>query len=119
MRDCPYCDITEEYEKSLPKHIDFVFDGPPGPEAGRFVEVEDDKGASIRIGEWVQRDGGHWALRINPRNILSADEIVAAIDPTAPTCDRCGAKVHDPCATDEAQATCQLPDFCYPVRSHG
>ena len=43
--------------------IDIVFDGPPGPESGRFVEVERD-GKSIRLGEWVQRRDGLWALRI-------------------------------------------------------
>lgn len=43
--------------------IDIVFDGPPGPQGGRFVEVERD-GRSIRIGEWVEREDGYWALRI-------------------------------------------------------
>jgi hypothetical protein len=42
-----------------------VFDGPPGPEPPRFVEVEDDEGRSIRCGEWLQRSDGHWALRIS------------------------------------------------------
>ena len=45
-------------------HIDIVFDGPPGPEGPRFVEVEDANGKSIRVGEWVQRVDGYWALRI-------------------------------------------------------
>lgn len=36
------------------------FDGPPGPVAGRFVEVERD-GASISYGKWVQ-DGEYWLL---------------------------------------------------------
>lgn len=36
------------------------FDGPPGPESGRFVEVEKD-GASINAGAWVQ-DGDDWLL---------------------------------------------------------
>jgi hypothetical protein len=72
MRECEYCDATAEYEASLPKHIDIVFDGPPGPEAGRFVEVENDTGASISIGEWVQRPDGYWVLRINPRRPLAA-----------------------------------------------
>jgi hypothetical protein len=45
-------------------HIDIVFDGPPGPESGRFVEVEDAFGNSIRFGEWVQRPDGFWVLRI-------------------------------------------------------
>lgn len=42
-----------------------VFDGPPGPECGRFVEVEDATGKSIRIREWVDRGDGFWALRLN------------------------------------------------------
>lgn len=46
------------------KYIDIVFDGPPGPEAGRFVEVEDATGRSISLGEWVQRVDGFWVLRI-------------------------------------------------------
>lgn len=52
-------------------HIDIVFDGPPAPESGRFIEVHDEKGASIRVGEWVELDGGLWALRI-PRSETSA-----------------------------------------------
>jgi len=32
-----------------------------------FVEVEDDRGRSIRLGDWVERDDGLWALRI-PRS---------------------------------------------------
>ena len=48
----------------MEKTIDIVFDGPPGPEAGRFVEVEDEDGKSIKVGEWIQRDDGFWALRI-------------------------------------------------------
>lgn len=47
----------------MQKTIDIVFDGPPGPESGHFVEVERD-GKSISIGEWIQRDDGLWALRI-------------------------------------------------------
>lgn len=45
-------------------HIDIVFDGPPGPEAGRFVEVENADRRSINFGEWVHRDDGYWVLRI-------------------------------------------------------
>jgi hypothetical protein len=45
-------------------HIDIVFDGPPGPVAGRFVEVEDANGWSFNAGEWLQRPDGYWVLRI-------------------------------------------------------
>lgn len=44
-------------------YIDILFDGPPGPTAGRFVEIEDHRGRSIQAGEWVER-GAYWALRI-------------------------------------------------------
>jgi hypothetical protein len=55
--------------------IDIVFDGPPGPEAGRFVEVEDDSGKSISVGEWIHRPDGFWALRMpDPRPDVSSIE---------------------------------------------
>lgn len=50
---------TGEVEK-----IDIVFDGPPGPEAGRFVEVDNSKGQSVKLGEWLQRPDGYWVLRL-------------------------------------------------------
>ena len=49
---------------NVPSVINIVFDGPPGREGPRFVEVEDDTGHSIRVGEWVPLGDGHWALRI-------------------------------------------------------
>ncbi len=45
-------------------YIDIVFDGPPGPESGRFVEVEDVNGKSIDAGMWRKREDGLWALRV-------------------------------------------------------
>lgn len=50
--------------------IDIVFDGPPGPEAGRFVEVEDACGRSFRTGEWVERPDGYWVLRLSDHRII-------------------------------------------------
>jgi hypothetical protein len=44
--------------------IDIVFDGPPGPESGRFIEVEDGAGRGIRVGEWIDRGDGYWVLRM-------------------------------------------------------
>lgn len=46
------------------RFVDVVFDGPPGHDGGRFIEVEDESGASISIGEWVDRGDGYFALRI-------------------------------------------------------
>ena len=51
--------------------VDIVFDGPPGPESGRFVEVENQLGRSVDVGEWVQRPEGYWSLRIGPSDITS------------------------------------------------
>ena len=41
-----------------------VFDGPPGPVPGRFIEVEDSResGRSVRAGEWFDRGDGYWSL---------------------------------------------------------
>lgn len=44
-------------------YIDFVCDGPPSHESGRFVEVENERGFSIRPGEWIE-DGDLWRLRV-------------------------------------------------------
>lgn len=45
--------------------IDIVFDGPPGRQAPRFVEVEDAQGNSMSIGHWVRRADGYWVLRLS------------------------------------------------------
>ncbi len=45
-------------------HIDIVFDGPPGPDIPRLVEIDDARGRSIQIGTWTERAGGSWVLRI-------------------------------------------------------
>ena len=42
----------------------------PGPESGRFIEVEDDTGKSISVGEWIRRPDGLWALRIHGVNVV-------------------------------------------------
>ena len=54
------------------KTIDIVFGVPPSHGSGRFVEVESD-GKSIRLGEWVHRADGYWALRIPDPEHLNAE----------------------------------------------
>jgi hypothetical protein len=56
--------VTKVAAMTLTRQIDVVFDGPPGPNAGRFVEVEDEAGRSIDLGVWLERPDGHWALRL-------------------------------------------------------
>jgi len=48
----------------MSRQIRIVFDGPPSHEAGRFVEVENEHGESIKVGEWVKREDGLWELRL-------------------------------------------------------
>ena len=48
--------------KYLP--INIVFNGPPGHDSPRFVEVEFDDGRSIRVGKWINGPGNYWSLRI-------------------------------------------------------
>jgi hypothetical protein len=45
--------------------VHVVFDGPPGPVAGRFVEVETLDGKGINVGRWIKREDGCWALEID------------------------------------------------------
>lgn len=53
----------------MDRFVDVVFDGPPSHESGRFIEVEDETGKSIKFGEWKQRDDGYWVLRIRPGDV--------------------------------------------------
>lgn len=53
-------------------YVDIVFDGPPGASAPRFVETENDKGASIKLGEWIDLGNDFWVLRITPESLLNA-----------------------------------------------
>jgi hypothetical protein len=45
--------MTDRPTISQLDHVDIVFDGPPGPDGPRFVEVENAMGQSIKFGEWV------------------------------------------------------------------
>lgn len=47
----------------VPVHA--IFDGPPSPPLPRFVEVETPDGKSIRLGQWINRGDGYWALVFN------------------------------------------------------
>lgn len=56
----------------MDNYIDIVFDGPPSShESGRFVEVENEAGASIGVGTWIGPDeqgvnaAPFWRLRLN------------------------------------------------------
>lgn len=86
--------------------VDIVFDGPPGPEAGRFVEVENDKGESITLGNWRQRDDGYWVLRIYKGHTHAAGTMIGKhID----ECARCGCDLRHPIHGNENQLFTYTP----------
>lgn len=46
------------------KHIDVVFDGPPGHVPPGFIEVENDHSQGVSVGTWLKRPDGYDVLRI-------------------------------------------------------
>lgn len=50
-----------------------VFDGPPGPVAGRFVETENADGQGVGVGRWEER-GKYWHLILPGRLAPEAPE---------------------------------------------
>lgn len=62
--------------------LHILFDGPPGPTAGRFVEVEDDFGESLNVGEWKRRDDGLWELVIQRAQPASVprEQVIALLE---------------------------------------
>lgn len=81
---CPIATPVEPVAAGEPPndYIDIVFDGPPAHESGRFVEVENAQGASVRVGQWVHRPDGYWALRL-PASL-------SPVEPTPePPCPHC------------------------------
>lgn len=48
-----------------PDYIEVILDGPPEHRSGRFVEIENAvTGESIKVGEWIEKAAGYWALRL-------------------------------------------------------
>lgn len=44
------------------QEIHVVFDAPPGRDMPTLVEVEDENGRGIPVGEWRQRPDGYWEI---------------------------------------------------------
>ena len=48
----------------MSEKIRIVFDGPPGPVSGRFIEVENEHGEGMSLGGWKE-DGEFWYLEFD------------------------------------------------------
>lgn len=44
--------------------VHIVFDSPPAHESGRFIETETPDGRGAKVGQWIERADGYWALEI-------------------------------------------------------
>ena len=95
--------------------VHVVFDGPPGPVAGRFIEVETPDGKGLSVGRWIERDDGYWALEIDviPKEPARGDTERPGWDNSRP-CD-CGHRYsrHD----QEHGITCEVEGCdCHQLR---
>lgn len=85
VHDAPELAAALVAERDRAGFFDVLFDGPPAHVSGRFVEVEDENGKSIRVGRWIDRGDGLWALRIGLRESAletALRELVEDIDDT-------------------------------------
>lgn len=80
----------------MTQYVDIVFDGPPSHESGRFIEVENDAGASVSFGEWVKRPDGYWALRIWSKPHTHVAGTMANPPQDIDRCARCGHDLRHP-----------------------
>jgi len=58
------------------QRLKVVFDGPPGAESGRFIEVEKEDGSSVNAGQWEELEDGTWALWLHviDEDVRSSEE---------------------------------------------
>jgi len=77
------------------EYIDVLFDGPPSLDM-RLVEVEDPSKGGVKVGEWVDRGEGLWALRIRPSEIAGIDdELINAAPALLEMCKRIASRLPD------------------------
>lgn len=60
-------DIIDDIKNIFPLMVatEIIFDGMPGPDMPRFIEVEQE-GKSVNVGEWQPKRNGCWVLRFRP-----------------------------------------------------
>ena len=48
--------------------VRMVFDRPPGRDMPTLIEIEDQSGRAINVGQWREREDGYWELVISLRD---------------------------------------------------
>jgi hypothetical protein len=68
------------------------FDGPPGPQSGRFVESEDADGKGINAGDWEEQPDGTWLLKLRPHRQCECPpfEVMQEVGLDRWSCTGCG-----------------------------
>lgn len=64
-------DVEDEWDLQDVPFVDIVHSCPPGPDSS-FVEAEREDGRGVKIGQWIERQDGTWALRIYRHNFGAA-----------------------------------------------
>ncbi len=61
---CQYINLSPTQPSEVGPFIEIIFDASNGPMNMVFVEVENEKGQSVNVGEWHDQAEGYSALRI-------------------------------------------------------
>lgn len=89
--------------------INILFSGPPGPSGCEFVDAETDDGKPIRVGEWIERPDGYWAIRITELPKGNGTQRTCPLDPSRDECEQdCSWFDPDGCLLDERKTVVTL-----------
>jgi hypothetical protein len=84
----------------MTRFVDIVHTAPPGGDSSSsFVEVEDEDGRSMKLGEWVERQDGTWALRVYRHHFEVAMP--------EPPLERCWPDTGAPCGREGCPEACE------------
>lgn len=64
-------DVGDLLIKAAGRYLDIVFDGDPTLPEGTFVEIESPSGTGVKVGTWIDRGDGFWALRLTLADFLA------------------------------------------------
>lgn len=69
-------DITSSKPDGEPSYLHIVFDDmPSGDHDAKFIEIEDQEGAGVKVGQWVRLDDKHVALQIPLEEVGGLDHL--------------------------------------------